>query len=291
MKIIIIQERGRHKKNREFREALNFHRAFKKIGQESIVWGLNYPNFETNLKSIIEQDDIIFLLENYEVGNWIPNLKQFKNLKIFWSIDSHCNLQQNQRTCSKHGINIVLNAIESDQKRFKQKTYWFPNAYPHDLIDYRSDIPETVDIGFCGNLLNRANYIKKLKRDYNLKPKIMVLGDDMVKEINSYKIHFNKNISNDINYRTFETLGCKTCLVTNHTENLEKLFDICDEIGKSGHLITYSGYNDLRYKIGWLLSDDKARNSIAEAGYEYVRRKHTFIKRAKKLLSIIGENQ
>ena len=34
----------------------------------------------------------------------------------------------------------------------------------------------------------------------------------MVDAINSYYIHFNRNIGDDINYRTFETTGCKTLL-------------------------------------------------------------------------------
>ena len=45
----------------------------------------------------------------------------------------------------------------------------------------------------------------------------------MVKAINSYKIHFNRNHSKDINYRTFETLGCQTVLVTNNTDRLKDL--------------------------------------------------------------------
>ena len=47
MKIVIIQESGRHEKNKNFRESLNLHRALSKIeGVESKVWGLNYPDFE-----------------------------------------------------------------------------------------------------------------------------------------------------------------------------------------------------------------------------------------------------
>jgi len=289
MRIIIIQERGRHAKNRKFRECLNFHRAFKRIGIKSIVWGLNFPNFKTPLTSIIRPDDAILLLENYEINNWIPKLTQFKNVKLFWSIDSHCNIEQHKKICNKHGINVVLNSIESDQKKFKglknrPKTYWFPNAYPDDLIDYIPGIQRKTKIGFVGNLLNRSKWIKMLENDYNLKPKVMIIGQDMVNEINSYKLHFNRNISNDVNYRTFETLGCQTCLLTNKTENLDKLF----KIGK--HLVIYDNYNDLKDKIDWLLKDSKKRDEIAKAGYALVKKEHTYTCRAKRLVEIIGEN-
>ena len=60
MRIIIIQEKGRHLKNQNFREALNFHRAFQNIEVESLVWGLNYESFKTPLEELIEKrNDII----------------------------------------------------------------------------------------------------------------------------------------------------------------------------------------------------------------------------------------
>lgn len=37
MKILIIQEKGRHLKNQEFREALNFKRAFDRMGVDCVV--------------------------------------------------------------------------------------------------------------------------------------------------------------------------------------------------------------------------------------------------------------
>ena len=48
MNIVIIQEAGRHDKNREFRESLNLFRSLSKIdGINAKVWGLNYPEFST----------------------------------------------------------------------------------------------------------------------------------------------------------------------------------------------------------------------------------------------------
>jgi hypothetical protein len=80
--------------------------------------------------------DVIVLLENYEIQGWIPDLSNVNKLKLFWSIDSHCALGSHVMTCQKHKIDIVLNAIESDQKPFqkKSKTYYFPNAYPDDMF-------------------------------------------------------------------------------------------------------------------------------------------------------------
>ena len=281
MKILIIQECGRHDKNRNFRESLNFQRAFNKIGIESIVWGLNYPNYNISFNEMSKDCEAVLLIENYNNG-WLPDISNFKGLKMFWSIDSHCVPQQHVGTCVQNKIDIVLNAIESHSKYFKNfKTYYFPNAYPDDLIDYKPGIEKIHDVGFCGNYVNRAdwiNFIPNIKRD------IFVIGDDMVNAINSYKIHFNRNIADDINYRTFETLGCKTFLLTNETENLNKLFKIGE------HLDTYTTKEDLLYKINYYLSNEEIRNKIADNGYNEVRKNHTFINRSQFIIDIINSN-
>ena len=106
----------------------------------------------------------------------------------------------------------------------------------------------------------------------------------MVRAINSYKIHFNKNIRDDINYRTFETCGCRTFLLTNYTQNLEKLFNIGSE------LITYNSLFELDEIVKYYLNNDSKRDEIAEAGYNRVKSEHTYYHRAKKLIDIINEN-
>ena len=278
MNILLIQEMGRHEKNEEFREALNLKRSLDRIENvKATVWGLNYENFQIPFDEIIEDCDVVILLENYDTG-WVPNISKFKGLKIFWSIDSHCVLNQHIKTCNENNIDLVLNAIESDGRHFaNQKTVYFPNAYPADLI-YPLDINKTIDVGFCGNINNRGQWIYSIP---NVQVDVMKIGKDMVNVINSYKIHFNRNISNDINYRTFETLGCKTFLITNYTENLERLYDI----GK--HLVVYENSIDLSEKINYYLNNDEERNKIVNAGYKHTIKHHTFDKRACDLLSII----
>jgi hypothetical protein len=288
MKIVIIQEAGRHDKNKDFRESLNLHRSLSKIdGVESKVWGLNYPDFDTQFSEIEEWSDVIFIIENY-TSTWLPikEISESNKLKIFWSIDSHCVLQQHQYLCQLLKIDILLNSTESYIPNYNglvKKSYWFPNAYPDDLMK-PLDIDKTIDIGFCGNVLNRGHIIDSLDK-YSIRKDIFVIGDDMVNAINSYKIHLNCNISNDINYRTFETCGCKTMLLTNYTPGLERLFDIGKEI------VVYTSIEDLDNKVKYYLENDNERNIIAEAGYQRSKREHTYFERSKKLVEIINENK
>lgn len=281
MKILIIQEKGRHDKNWQFRESLNFQRAFQKIGVDAIVWRLNYPNFKTPFEEISKDCDVVLLIENY-TNSWIPNLFNFKGLKIFWSIDSHVVPQQHRQTCDVNKVDIVLNAVLNHDRYFpNQKCYYLANAYPDDLIYPKPDIKKTIDIGFCGNWVNRADWINSIP---NIKKNIMVIGDDMVNVINSFKIHFNRNMADDINYRTFETLGCQTFLLTNDTPGLSNLFNIGE------HLITYTTKQDLQDKIKYYLQNDDERERIAKSGYEHVKKNHTYLNRAERILEIIKEN-
>lgn len=288
MRIVIIQEAGRHDKNKNFREALNLHRSLSKIdGVESKVWGMNYTSFDTTFSEIEKWSDVILIIENY-TSNWLPikEISESNKLKIFWSIDSHCVLQQHQYLCQLLKIDILLNSTESYISNYNglvKKSYWFPNAYPDDLIK-PLDIEKTIDIGFCGNVLNRGHIIDSLDK-YGIKKDIFVIGDDMVNVINSYKIHLNCNISNDINYRTFETCGCKTMLLTNYTPGIEKLFDIGKEV------VIYTSIEDLDNKVKYYLENDNERNIIAEAGYQRAKKDHTYFERSKKIVEIINENK
>jgi spore maturation protein CgeB len=103
----------------------------------------------------------------------------------------------------------------------------------------------------------------------------------MVEAINKYKIHFNRNISDDLNYRTFETLGCQTFLLTNDTPGLNQLFEI------DKHLVTYTDINDLFEKINYYLNNETERNEISKNGYNHVINNHTFTKRMNQFIEII----
>ena len=285
MKIVIIQEAGRHEKNKNFRESLCLHRALSRIEEvESKVWGLNYPDFNMSFSEIEQWADVIFVIENY-TSDWLPinEISNSKKLKIFWSIDSHCVLEQHKQLCRLLNIDILLNSTESYLPNFDglvKKSYWFPNSYPDDLI-FSKDIEKTIDVGFCGNDRPEIHYLDKFK----IRKDLFVIGDDMVNAINSYKIHFNKNIADDINYRTFETTGCGTFLITNYTPGLEKLFDIGKEI------VVYNDLNDLDNKVKYYLENEEEREKIANAGYERSKKDHTYFERAKMLIDIIKNNR
>lgn len=284
MKILIIQENGRHLENREFRECFNLQRALLRKNIDTIVWGLGHDNFNTPFQQIIKDIDVIILLENYESNGWLPDLSNINKLKIFWSIDSHMVLMNHITTVVKNKIDIVLNAIESHQNYFKtSKTFYFTNAYPSDLISPIDGVDKNIFLGFCGSLLNRSEILDKLENNFGLKKDIWKLGNEMVKTINGYKIHFNKTLSNDINYRIFETMGCNTLMLTNSTENINTFFNDMENI------VIYNNETELFEKLNVLSSDNDLVKKISNSGYELVKNNHTYDNRADVLLKIIND--
>ena len=285
MKILLIQERGRNEGNREFREALCLKRGIERAGHEAVVWGLNYNNFSVSFDEISKDCDALLSLENYDSG-WHPDISKFKGKKLFWSIDSHCALQNHQMHCAKHKFDTILLSNIQHSHHFNgmvNSAVWFPNGYPSDLVKPDLTVTRSHDIGFCGSLIgNRESWLNLISDKFKLKKDIFVIGNDMVKAFSSYKIAFNINIADDINFRTFEATGSGAMLLTNYTPNLENLFKIGEEI------IIYDSPKDLLRKIEIYTSNDDLRNMIANNGKNRSINDHSYDSRSKNLLKLIG---
>lgn len=275
MKILIIQENGRHEKNRNYRECFCLLRAFEKLNIHAQVWGLNHTNYNT----IPNYNDysLIINLENYGNG-WEPDLSNVKCKKMLWSIDAHVKGEGPFLYEFNRGKYDILLHSTKDYVNERYK-FWFPNAYDDTLIQNK-DTPVKCDVGFCGSTLNREYFIHALRRRYNFIHDDFVLGDDMVNAIRSYKIHWNRNIANDVNYRNFETIGAGTPLVTNYNYQYEPLGFVH---GKN--VMFYNNEQELYSCIEQLLSNDSLRVSIKNEALKLAT-KHTYLQRAKYLLRI-----
>lgn len=277
MKFLVIQENGRHEKNRTFRECFSVQRALKKHKHECTIWGLGHSNY----KSVIDFNayDVIIDLENYDDTGWLPDLSLSKAYKIVWDIDSHVRgINYYWNRFNKNKCHLMLCSTLDSVK--KSKSIWFPNCFDDTLIVPRM-IMKRSDVGFCGNILNRQEYISVLKTNFNFISDIFVIGDDMVNAINSYKIHFNRNISNDINYRNFETIGCKIPLITNYNRQYDDL-----EFKEGFNCFFYKDIRELLDKTGMLVRNECLRNRLANMGHE-LSKKHTYFSRMRTLIDYL----
>jgi hypothetical protein len=276
MNILIIQENGRHEKNRNFRECFSLQKSFIKLGHECVVWGLGHGNYEDSLD--LNSFDVIINLENYDDTGWVPDLSEVSCKKYLWSIDGHVRGLAPYKKEFRRGNYTKI--LQSTLQLVDEDSVWFPNAYDDTLIK-PLNVDKVHDVGFCGNVNNRAGLLALLDKTFNLKQDIFVIGDDMVKAINSYKVHFNCNIGIDVNYRSFETIGCKTALVTNYNKAYEKLGFI-----HGTNCMMYNTMSELTDSIKALLSDEDLLQKIAYGGYGLAKQ-HTYLKRTQQFLEEI----
>lgn len=278
MKFLIIQENGRHEANRHFRECFCLQRSLKKYGHHADIYGYGHKN-EIYDRSYY---DVIINLENYDSG-WVPDLSKDTSIKILWSIDAHCRgVEPYRREFNRGKYDIVLQATKELVDAL-DRSVWFPNCYDDSLIKPLNTKKEYL-VGFCGNFptQEREQLIKNLDRFYPVKKDVFVIGDKMVEAINSYHIHWNQNMSFDINYRNFETIGCGTALLTSFNPNYEELGFINGE----NCLV----YNNLKSCVAILdfMKDslDSDIKEIARKGLDLAK-KHTYDVRVEQLLRML----
>lgn len=273
MNVLLIQENGRHDANRIYRECFCLQRAFEHHGHKADVWGLGHNNYQEiyyDSEPDYESYDLIINLENYDETGWVPSLAKAQTTKYLWSIDAHVKgIQPYLKTAQEGNYDLILQATPE----FVSKgSIWFPNCYDDELIK-PLDAEKTHDVGFCGNINNRGSLINLLQEHFNFKLDEFVIGDEMVRAINSYKVHFNANISIDINYRNFETMGCGTCLLTSYNQHYHH-FGMKD----GENCLIYSNIDEMLDKTRIILQDEALRTKIGNAGNELAKL-HTYKKR------------
>lgn len=281
MKILLIQSASEHRENWHFREAQCFKRAFDRLGVFAEVCGEGYPIFGVNFSTVVAGFDAVLVLENY--GNdWLPDLSGIDVPKLLWVIDSHKVADEIMAYSMRNGIDVNLVAWKNHLDVFP-RSVWFPPCYPDDLIMPYEPSEKLFGVGFCGSRGNRGDWLDKLTLEVGLRQDIFILGDDMVRRINSYNIHFNRNETKDVlAFRTFETLGCGTMLLTDDSGNVLDLFE------DSRHLVVYVDYKDCVEKIRHYLTHIDERERIALLGHDLVKRKHTYDARASQVLKILS---
>lgn len=283
MKVLIIQENGRHDENRHMRECFSISKSLDRCGVQNTVWGLGHENYGTPFHDLVKQFDVVLSLENYDTG-WMPDLGIVDKYKIFWSIDSHCALHSHRYFCQKSGIDLLLNSTSSYLRFFNglsKRSIWFPNAVDNEWFR-PTDVEKKYDVGFCGSIIaDRGHWISSLEGLIPLHVATRVLGKKMIEEISSYRVSLNKSIDIDIPYRVFETTACQLPLVTNHVPDIEKLFNINEDI------MVYKTQEQLVNIVKDLLNNEEKRTNLAIKGYQRTIKDHTYDSRIKYLLSIL----
>ncbi len=83
--------------------------------------------------------------------------------------------------------------------------------------------------------------------------------------------------------RPFELAAMKSCIISNYHEGIYHWFDIGKEI------FVANTTNEAIELYNWLLDDDNLREEIIERAYNRVLKEHTYINRAKQLLTEVKQ--
>lgn len=278
MRVLIIQENGRHEKNRHFRECFSIQRSFTKLGHEAHVWGLGHQNYKEEIN--YNSYDLIINLENYDTTGWVPDLSNVKTKKFLWVIDAHCRgMKPYTDTFNSGKYDLIL---QSTKDYLDKNSVWLPNACDSTLF-YPREVEKNIKFGFCGSVLNRQQILDFLTQKYDLKQNIWVIGEEMVKLISSFKIAFNLNLANDINYRSFETISCGTALLTNFNSQYLDLGFVDEE-----NCLLYKNVEELCSKIENYIVNDEKILKISKNALELSKR-HTYDARIKNIIGILNE--
>lgn len=283
---IIIQAAGEHNgttklcKNDYLRESLSLKYAFEQNDIKADVWGKRFPNF--NNPPDFNSYDYLINLENYEM-DWLPDFSKItKPIKMQWIIDLHYQPDEIYQRFTPN-MDIVLHSTKSLMKHYQKffpnkRHIWFPNGFDERYFK-NFDKNKKEDLIFIGNVCNRGPLLKMMKENYGMNY-YMITGKDMIDKISETKIHFNKSISVDVNYRNFETLGLGTCLLTNYLSELE-------ELGfKDGeNCFMYKNINEIPYKIKEAKENNKWK-IVGKNGLKFSKN-HTYTKRIENLLKEI----
>ena len=278
MRFLILQDIPMKTEQEKFSIAKCFERAFFRAGHTAIALDTRDVNYDL-VKQTAENVDAIFITQNYflETINYIDD---FNKLKIFWSIDSHKDLEVHKKFIKEHKIDIALVAGFNYVDKFN-KGIWFPNCYPSDLIKPVNFRNRPIDFGFCGSKSNRTEWLTELLIRANIHLAINKVAEDMVENICAYRIGWNRNESDDLNFRTFEVTGAGAMLLTNAIGGIE----LCYEPGHE--VILYDSLEDCIDTVKYYLENEEDRLRIAINGYVRARQKHTFDSRASELIKII----
>lgn len=286
MKWLIIQTENQSKwrqgwtPNWHMRECYSFQYALNTIGIQADTWGKYQDNFD--VVPDFESYDVIICIENYD-SDWLPDFATIKSpTKIHWVIDLHIHNPLELAKIS-NGCDIILHSTRSLMADYTKlvtaEHIWFPNCIDDRFFGYRQ-LPKVNDLVFVGSdnpaRSEIIGYLKKIGL-----VSVFITGQDMIDIIAATKIHFNKNIRCDINYRTFETIGIGTCLLTDYNLELTDL-GFADGI----NCLLYKTAEDAATKATEALRSE-SWHEISQKGHE-LSKQHTYISRIQSILRIIS---
>jgi hypothetical protein len=204
---------------------------------------------------------------------------------VWYAIDSHIHLQWHRAYAAVFDVILVAQRDVAPQYQYdpsRQAVHWFP-LFCHPRHARKLNLPKQHELCFVGTLNPRLNpdrvrFIRAIQERFP----IYVATGDYVEVFNRSKVVLNQCVAGDINFRTFEVLGCGSLLLMERVGNgLEDLFQ--DRM----HLVLYDKGNveQVVELTRYYAEHEAEREAIAAHGREAVLKAHTSRFRAETLLA------
>ena len=200
---------------------------------------------------------------------------------MFYAIDTHLRRSWTRIRRLANQFDLVL-CCHRDAVGRLPSAAWLPVACDPEL-HHPVEVPVIWDVAFVGTDRGspRKFILQAIRERY---PRSFLGGVDYrrISEIYSQaRIGFNYAVADDVNMRVFEVLASQTLLLTNALAG--------DDLIRLGlmdrrHLVLYRNPKELLDLMAYYLEHVQERRAIAQAGYELVRRQHTYVHRMKQLL-------
>lgn len=217
----------------------------------------------------------------------------------YWCSDAHISEESYQYRLSRaKRFDYVFCCQKEAMERFendgipRERLFFMPHAAEPDV--YKPyDIIKKWDWCFIGHMNSneRIDLVDRFCREWPVGIKGYLgwrrgevpgynVFDDVAKKFSMSRIVLNNAIRNDINMRCFESLACKSFLMTSDIPTLG------DVLTPGVHLVTYKTVDEAVEKAKYYLAHEEEREAIASAGYKEVISNHTYMNRALDILKL-----
>jgi len=251
---------------------------------DGMVISLNY--ILKRLPATFNPELLLYIDNNRPL--FLTGLENSSILTAWYAIDTHLQNSWHGDCAKLFDFVFVaqkdfVNLLKNGKVDFHVK--WLP-LFCKTGKDKKLLVPKEHAVSFVGNI-NKERNPRRAKLISALRKRIPIYctKGTYVDVFNKSKIVLNQSVKNDVNFRTFEALGCGSFLLTDSVSNgLSELF------ADKKHLVLYESNNveQIVNFVNYYLEHDQERDNIALQGMQESSKKHTDICRAETIINTIA---
>ncbi|MDP6925243.1 MAG: glycosyltransferase [Candidatus Scalindua sp.] len=188
-------------------------------------------------------------------------------------------------------FDVVFVAHKPSVEMFKEKgvenVFWVPPACDPEIHGKKTD-EKLYDIGFVGTLnpefnSQRVHRFNELKQRFHTYYERCFL-ERMAEVLSQSKIVFHDSVSNGLAMRVFEVMASGSMVLADEAigSGLTDLFQ------DRKHIVIYKDEKELIELAGYYINNDKEREGISAEGMKKVLNEHTYLHRAKDMVSTLS---